>query len=213
MIRIPENTRRVVVRVRHSKAPSNGTNETKTLTLKGVWLCQAVCDDYEKLISDLESVFGPATFACSELPRALLSCFLVTGAENIARDSRLNLLISVTKAPAPAGSQHANLYSHLKEKMSVLEIIKMVAMDNTLLGNQPVQETMASNMEFTRNFADESNLVVTFDHEPAISVFAANAGLDANSLGLSECQACIFYLDSARKIVGVQKFMPTATLV
>ncbi|MBI2444166.1 MAG: hypothetical protein HYV42_02925 [Candidatus Magasanikbacteria bacterium] len=213
-IQIPEDAVRCVVRGRHSHSVQDGPNETRTLTSSGAALCVAVRNEYAVLIGgSLMRQFGhQCMYACSEYPRSLLTTFLVTNAEQIVRDSRLNLDASVKKAPAPAGSKHPNLHAHWKaEGLSVSDMLRRLAADPSLFGPQPVARALANATDFVRNAFPEGRLVITFDHEPAISLYAAQVGAKPELLGLEECQAFLFFLDDGGNVISVQKFTPPAT--
>lgn len=212
MLNIPEGTTRVVIRGRHAKSVQDGTNQTRTLTEKGAKLCAAVKDDYQSLIDYLISVFGPAVYACSEWPRSLLTTFLVTGAEHIVPDPRLTLKISVKKAPSP-DPKFTDYYEWAKEQgHSINRLLCDLNANPNLFGDQPVDEALADNVDFLKSFEFENNLVITFDHEPVISLTAVKFGAANEDLGLKECQAFIFYLAISGQIIGVEKFAPPATL-
>ncbi len=209
---IPEGTIRVVVRGRHAKSVQDGTNETRTLKESGVELCMAVRDEYQKLIDYLIAIFGPPAYASSMWPRSLITNFLITGSEQISQDSRLTLKISVKKAPSPK-PEFGNYYDWAKaQKMTIPDILKALVANPSLFGNQPVDDALFDNEDFIQSFSPENNLVVTFDHEPVISYTAAKYGASEDDIGLGECQAFIFYLNAKRKIIGVEKFVPAATV-
>ena len=211
-IAIPTNAKRCVVQVRHSHSVQEGPNESRTLTTMGQILCAAVAPDYEELLKKLTERFGAPIFASSQYPRALLTAFLVTGANQIVMDERLNLDASVKKAPAPAGSPHPNLYAHWKDEgLGVPQMLQRLAADPSLFGNQPVNEGIQRMEDFVLNAFPESNLVIAFDHEPAISLYAAKCGMVAEKLGLTECQAMIFFLDAAGNVISIEKFESKAT--
>lgn len=200
------NATRCVIRVRHSLSVQEGPNEARTLTLQGVFLCRKVREKYLTLIMVFERQFGKAVFASSPFPRALLTAFLVTEAENIHIDDRLGLELSVKKAPAPPGSTHANLYDHWKsEGLTLSEMISRLADDLSLFGDQPVEMGLAKSEDFNKRAFPESNLIVAFGHEPGISLLA-NGFVKKEDLGLNECQAFVFFYDANGKCVGVEKF-------
>lgn len=209
---IPEGTARIVIRGRHSHSVQEGPNETRTLTTEGVALCAAVRNEYHELFAELAVGFGNPLFACSEYPRSMITTFLVTGAEQITADQRLNLDASVKKAPDPKGC-HANLKKHWDaEGLTIPQMLQRLAADPSLFGNQPVEEALEHAKDFVLNAFPGNRLVVTFDHEPAIGLFAAQCGAAPEEFGLEECQANVFFLNAENKIIGVKKFTPTATI-
>lgn len=210
-ITIPDNAVRCVVRGRHSHSVQDGPNETRTLTSEGVQLCQDVREDYAELVACLSEKFSSPTYFCSTFPRSLLTNFLVTSASQIITDARLTLEASVKKSPAPAGSSHSNMYAHLKaEGKTVGEILRYMAEDLSRFGNQPVGKALDNAADFAKN--PGTKFALTFDHEPAISLFASQMGAQADQLGLEECQAFVFFMDENDKVISVQKFCPVATL-
>ena len=212
-ILIPNDAVRCVVRGRHSHSVQEGSNETRTLTAEGVKLCGDVKADYCELLDELAARFGVPRFACSEFPRSMLTCFLVTGASQITRDSHLNLEASVKKSPAPTGSPHADLYTHWKaEGLGIPEMLQRLAADPSLFGDQPVAKALENAADFVKHAFPEACLVVAFDHEPAISLYAAQCNAPTSYLGLEECQAFVFFLDAHGDVISVQKFTPVATL-
>jgi hypothetical protein len=196
-------------------------HETRTLTEAGVKLCADVREEYMLLLMFLAEIFGLPACAASEFPRSLLTTFLITRAPQIHTDPRLTLDVSVKKAPTPEGSPHKNLYEHWKAAgFSLGEMMQRLAADVSLFGEQPVATGLMGAQNFIMSGYPDSRLVVTFDHEPMISLYAAERKLIPTSeLGLDECQAMIFFLgkdpgedDRPMKVIGVQKFTPTATL-
>lgn len=212
-IQIPENATRCVVRVRHSHSVQDGDNLSRTLTTEGLMLCMDVREEYLALIhGTLQKMFGTPRFACSNAAHAMITAYLVTLAEHITRDPRLDLEASVKKSPAPAGSTYPNLHAHWKaEGLTIGQMLQRLAANLSLFGNQPVTEAIEKAKDFVLH-AFKSQLVVTFDHEPAISLLAAQVGTDPNILGLEECQALIFFIDMEGVIIEVQKFAPAKTL-
>lgn len=212
-IEVPNGAVRAVVRWRHTYSVPEGSDETRTITLEGKELCEAVMSDYRALIGFLSPIFGEEIIACSYWPRAILTAFLITESPQIHTRKDLQSGASIKKSPAPAGSAHNNLYEHWKtEGTSLGEMLRRLAADPNLFGDQPVERALAMNETFLREAFPDCNLVVTFDHEPIISLLAAKHGAPAEMLGLEECQAMVFFLDRNRNVLSVQKFTSSATL-
>ncbi len=206
---IPSGVERAVLMIRHSVAPKTGTDGNKTLTLDGMYLCEAVREFYQSLVCDISvSLNVPtASYHCSTFPRSMMTAWEIFRVPNIQAEESLKVWVSLMSIDGGAWAK-AQMAAGKNEPTMIREF----------LGDQGVSLWTADFDDYQRNYTEfilgnvgseearRAKFVVATCHEAGISLAAAGCLLE-NELGLNNCEAVLFYV-SGGYVVGAEKIVP-----
>ncbi|MBT4121993.1 hypothetical protein HOE31_03545 [bacterium] len=203
---IPHGTKLVKFLGRHAKSVQKGTQETRTLSEKGVDLCKDVSYFYGRLFLHLRDSYGEFEYCSSEWPRSLLTTFLTT------KETQIVMLNNMT-IPVGASLKNLNDGEWFRErkakKMTVVEMIQEFLKNRDVLGGKPFDEYEQAYISWVM---EDIYSKAGFFHEIGCTLAAIKLGINPEEAGLNECQGYLFCLDNSAKVLSVIKVAPPATL-
>jgi hypothetical protein len=211
-MQIPAGVERVVLMIRHSVAPKTGNDGNKTLTIDGKYLCQAVRDFYDGLVTDIGASLNVpmASYHCSTFPRSMMTAWEIFGVANIQAEETLKVWASLASVNGGEWMK-AQMAAGKNEPAMIREFLS----DPKLMTTGDFGNYRRNYVEFIEgqsgsDEAKKAKFVVAVCHEAGISL-AASWHLPVEQVGLANCEAVLFYVTGG-VIVGAEKIVPEKTV-
>ncbi|MCX6786034.1 MAG: hypothetical protein NTZ18_04255 [Candidatus Komeilibacteria bacterium] len=205
---IPTSSMFVSLLGRHTYSYQDGGQFSRTITSKGVALCDAVRHFYEDLGSSLMETFGLPEISCSSFIRSALTVWEITHSCRIEADPRLNIPDGASLKTLSGDWYQLHCYeADGVTKRSVSAILKDFFGDDSL--NKSAFNRYGENyLGWAKDFGPNRRLRITWAHEIGCSLAAGPYLTEGVEPGLEECEGYLLCFDGTRNCLIAIKIVP-----